>query len=44
MARTLFLLGRYDGLQPCYDGAALDDSVAIAAYRAGLASVAATAC
>jgi GWxTD domain-containing protein len=40
VARTRFLLGRYDGLQPYYDGAALDDSVAVAAYRADLASVA----
>jgi GWxTD domain-containing protein len=40
VARTLFLLGRYDGLQPYYDGAALDDPVAVAAYRADLASVA----
>ena len=40
VARTLFLLGRYDGLQPYYEGAALDDSVAVAAYRADLATVA----
>jgi GWxTD domain-containing protein len=40
VARTLFLLGRYDGLQPYYDGAALDDSVAVAAYRSDLSGVA----
>ena len=40
VARTLFLLGRYDGLQPYYEGASLDDSVAIAAYRADLATMA----
>jgi len=40
VARTMFLLGRYDGTQPYYEGAALDDSVAVAAYRADLAAIA----
>jgi GWxTD domain-containing protein len=39
-ARTLFLLGRFDGAQPYYEGAAIDDSVAVAAYRADLATIA----
>ncbi len=40
IARTLFLLGRFDGVQPYYQGAASDDSVAVAAYRADLATIA----
>jgi GWxTD domain-containing protein len=40
MARTLFLLGRFDGAQPYYEGAAIDDSVAVAGYRADLATIA----
>ncbi|HEX6106436.1 MAG TPA: GWxTD domain-containing protein [Gemmatimonadales bacterium] len=40
VARTRFLLGRYDGIQPYYEGAAMDDSTAVAAYRADLASIA----
>ena len=40
VARTLFLLGRYDGLQPYYEGAAIEDSVAVAAYRGDLSTVA----
>jgi GWxTD domain-containing protein len=39
-ARTLFLLGRFDGTQPYYEGAAIDDSVAVAGYRADLATIA----
>ena len=38
-ARTLFLLGRFDGVQPYFEGAALDDSVAVAGYRADLATI-----
>ena len=40
VARTMFLLGRYDGLQPYYEGAAMEDSVALAAYRGDLSTVA----
>ena len=40
VARTMFLLGRYDGSQPYYEGAASDDSSAVAAYRADLAVIA----
>ena len=40
VARTLFLLGRFDGLQPYFEGAASDDSVTVAAYRADLATIA----
>ncbi|MBA3316989.1 MAG: GWxTD domain-containing protein [Gemmatimonadales bacterium] len=40
VARTLFLLGRFDGMAPYFDGAASDDSVAVAAYRADLAPIA----
>jgi GWxTD domain-containing protein len=39
LARTLFLLGRFDGVQPYYQGAASDDSVSVAAYRADLAVI-----
>jgi GWxTD domain-containing protein len=40
VARTLFLLGRFDGVQPYYEGAASDDSTTVAAYRADLAPIA----
>ncbi|HEX3233327.1 MAG TPA: GWxTD domain-containing protein [Gemmatimonadales bacterium] len=40
IARTLFLLGRFDGAAPYYEGAALDDSAGIAGYRADLATIA----
>ena len=40
VARTMFLIGRYDGTGPYYEGAALDDSVAVAAYRGDLAAIA----
>jgi GWxTD domain-containing protein len=39
-ARTLFLLGRFDGVRPYYQGASLEDSVAVAGYRADLATIA----
>jgi len=39
VARTLFLLGRYDGAQPYYEGAVIDDSLAVGAYRGDLASI-----
>jgi GWxTD domain-containing protein len=40
VSRTLFLLGRFDGLTPYFEGAAIDDSVAIAGYRTDLATIA----
>ena len=40
IARTLFLLGRFDGVQPYYAGAASDDTATVAAYRADLAPIA----
>jgi GWxTD domain-containing protein len=40
VARTLFLLGRYDGAGPYYEGAASDDSTTVAGYRADLATIA----
>ena len=40
VARTLFLLGRFDGVSPYFEGAASDDSTAVAAYRADLATIA----
>jgi GWxTD domain-containing protein len=38
-ARTLFLLGRFDGMNPYFDGAASDDSITVASYRADLATI-----
>jgi GWxTD domain-containing protein len=40
LARTLFLLGRFDGMAPYFEGAASDDSVTVAGYRADLATIA----
>lgn len=40
LARTLFLLGRYDGTTPYFEGAESDDSVPVAGYRADLATIA----
>jgi GWxTD domain-containing protein len=40
VARTEFLLGSFDGTGPYYEGAAADDSVTVAAYRADLATIA----
>jgi GWxTD domain-containing protein len=40
IARTMFLLGRFDGLQPYYDGAASDDPATVAGYRGDLATIA----
>ena len=39
IARTLFLLGRFDGVMPYYDGAASDDPATVAGYRADLATI-----
>ena len=40
IARTLFLLGRFDGVQPYYDGAASEDPTTVAGYRVDLATIA----
>ncbi len=40
LARTLFLLGRYDGMAPYFEGAAVDDSVTVASYRSDLVPIA----
>jgi GWxTD domain-containing protein len=40
LARTEFLLGRFDGLRPYYQGAASDDTATVAGYRADLATIA----
>jgi GWxTD domain-containing protein len=40
IARTLFLLGRFDGMTPYFEGAASDDSTTVAGYRADLATIA----
>ena len=40
VARTLFLLGRFDGVAPYFEGAGSDDSVTVAAYRSDLAAIA----
>ena len=40
LARTLFLLGRFDGVEPYFEGAASDDSATVAGYRYDLATIA----
>jgi GWxTD domain-containing protein len=40
VARTQFLLGRFDGMAPYYEGAGSDDSATVAAYRSDLATIA----
>jgi GWxTD domain-containing protein len=40
VARTEFLLGRFEGSNPYYEGAASDDSATLAGYRADLATIA----
>jgi GWxTD domain-containing protein len=40
VARTLFLLGRFDGTAPYYEGASTDDSATLAGYRSDLATIA----
>lgn len=40
IARTRFLLGRFDGVQPYYDGAAGEDPATVAEYRTDLATIA----
>jgi GWxTD domain-containing protein len=39
-ARTLFVLGRFDGVEPFFEGAASDDPATVAGYRADLATIA----
>lgn len=41
IARTRFMLDRADGAGPYYEGAAIDDSVAVQAYRRDIALIAA---
>jgi GWxTD domain-containing protein len=41
IARTRFLLGRFDGLAPYFQGAAFDDSTSVAGFRSDLATIAA---
>ncbi len=40
IARTDFLMGRFDGVTPYYEGATSDDSATVAGYRADLATIA----
>jgi GWxTD domain-containing protein len=40
IARTRFLLGRFDGSTPYFEGAASDDSATVSGYRADLATIA----
>jgi GWxTD domain-containing protein len=40
LARTQFLLGRFDGMAPYFEGAESDDSLTVAGYRADLATIA----
>ncbi|HEX6432886.1 MAG TPA: GWxTD domain-containing protein, partial [Gemmatimonadales bacterium] len=40
LARTHFLLGRFDGIGPYFEGAESDDSVTVAGYRGDLATIA----
>jgi GWxTD domain-containing protein len=40
VARTLFLVGRFDGMTPYFEGATSDDSATVAGYRADLATIA----
>ena len=39
VARTDFLMGRFDGVTPYYEGAASDDSTTVAGYRGDLATI-----
>src|SRR5918995_1007731 len=41
LARTHFLLGRFDGMAAYFEGAAADDSTTVASYRSDLATIAA---
>jgi GWxTD domain-containing protein len=40
LARTQFLMGRFDGLAPYFEGAASDEAATVAGYRADLATIA----
>jgi GWxTD domain-containing protein len=39
LARTQFLVGRFDGVGPYFEGAATDDAITVAGYRADLATI-----
>src|SRR5215217_7700729 len=41
LARTHFLLGRFDGVAAYFEGAAADDSITVASFRSDLATIAA---
>ena len=40
VARTLLLLGRFEGVTPYFEGAMMDDSISVAGYRGDLATIA----
>src|SRR5918994_4329349 len=40
LARTQFLMGRFDGMAAYFEGAAVDDSATVAGYRSDLATIA----
>ena len=40
VARTLLLLGRFEGVTPYFEGAMVDDSITVAGYRSDLATIA----
>jgi GWxTD domain-containing protein len=40
VARTLLLLGRFEGVTPYFEGAVADDSMTVAGYRSDLATIA----
>jgi GWxTD domain-containing protein len=40
VARTLLLLGRFEGTAPYFEGAAVEDSATVSGYRADLATIA----
>jgi GWxTD domain-containing protein len=40
VARTMFLLGRFDGMTPYFEGAMSDDSATVDGYRGDLATIA----
>ena len=39
VARTLLLLGRFEGVTPYFEGAMVDDSISVAGYRSDLATI-----
>lgn len=40
VSRTMFLLGRFDGVAPYFEGAGSDDSATVAGYRSDLVTIA----